>query len=60
MSERLPFRERISCTVNQACAATGLGRTKLYELIKDQRILTKKVGRRTLILVASLRAAIEA
>jgi hypothetical protein len=29
----VPFRERLSCTVDEACVVTGLGRTKLYELI---------------------------
>jgi excisionase family DNA binding protein len=55
----IPFRERISCTVAEACVATGLGRTKLYELIKQKRIATVKVGARTLINVGSLVAAFE-
>ena len=55
----VPFRERISCTVAEACVATGLGRTKLYELIKQKRISTIKVGARTLINVGSLVAAFE-
>jgi excisionase family DNA binding protein len=55
----VPFRERISCTIAEACVATGLGRTKLYELIKQKRISTIKVGARTLINVGSLAAAFE-
>jgi excisionase family DNA binding protein len=52
------FRERITCTVGDACSATGLGRTKLYELIKCRRIATTKVGSRTLIDVGSLILAV--
>jgi excisionase family DNA binding protein len=55
----IPFRQRISCTVAEACGATGLGRTKLYELIKLKRVATTKVGARTLINVGSLVSAIE-
>jgi excisionase family DNA binding protein len=55
----VPFRDRISCTVAEACVATGLGRTKLYELIKQKRISTIKVGARTLINVRSLVAVFE-
>lgn len=59
MTVCIPFRERISCTVAEACGATGLGRTKLYELIKLKKVATTKVGARTLINVGSLVAAIE-
>jgi excisionase family DNA binding protein len=54
MAVGIPFRERITCTVGEACSATGLGRTKLYELIRLQRVTTKKVGTRRLINVQSL------
>jgi excisionase family DNA binding protein len=60
MAEAIPFRERISCTVVEACVATGLGRTTVYKLIKERRIAAKKVGRRTVILVPTLLAEIEA
>jgi excisionase family DNA binding protein len=59
MKVHIPFSERISCTVAEACSATGLGRTKLYELIKQQRIATTKIGGRTLINVMSLVSAVE-
>jgi excisionase family DNA binding protein len=54
----ITFRERITCTVGEACSATGLGRTKLYQLIKCRRIATTKVGSRTLINVGSLISAV--
>jgi hypothetical protein len=49
MSVHIPFPERITRTIGEACAATGLGRTKLYELIKGQRVARTKVGARTLM-----------
>jgi excisionase family DNA binding protein len=50
----IPFRERLSCTVDEACAVTGLGRTKLYELIGSGQVRTTTIGRRRLVLVRSL------
>jgi excisionase family DNA binding protein len=55
----IPFRERISCTVAEACDATGIGRTKLYELIRLKQVSAKKIGRRTVILIPTLLAEIE-
>jgi Helix-turn-helix domain len=55
----IPFRERLSCTVAEACAATGLGRTKAYELIRSHRFVAKKIDNRTLILVKSVIEVIE-
>jgi excisionase family DNA binding protein len=40
--------------VPEACRLTGIGRSKLYELIKDGKIRTVKVGAITLIPVRSL------
>jgi excisionase family DNA binding protein len=59
MSNTIAFRDRVSCTVEEACSATGLGRTTLYKLIKERRIAARKVGRRTVVLVATLLAEIE-
>ncbi len=50
----VPFRERLSCTVDEACMVTGLGRTKLYELIGSGQLITTTVGRRRLVIVRSL------
>jgi hypothetical protein len=50
----VPFRERLSCTIPEACSATGIGRSKLYEEIAAGRVATSKVGKRTLVLVQSL------
>ena len=50
----IPFAERLTCTVTEACRATGIGRTKLYELMSGGYIKTQLVGRRRLVLVKSL------
>jgi hypothetical protein len=34
----IPFAQRLTCTVAEACEVTGLGRTKLNELIGDGRV----------------------
>jgi hypothetical protein len=59
MAANIPFRDRISCTIPEACAATGLGRTKMYEEIGAGRVQTRKFGTRTLIVVDSLVALID-
>ena len=46
-------------TINGVCAYTGLGRTKIYALIAQQRLQKVKVDGRTLVTVASADALIE-
>ena len=50
----IPFSQRLTCTIAEACEVTGLGRTKLYELIGAGRLATTTIGRRRLVLVRSL------
>jgi excisionase family DNA binding protein len=59
-SRAIPFAQRLTCTIAEACEATGLGRTKFYELIGDGLLATTTVGRRRLVLVRSLLSLIEA
>ena len=54
----VPFHERITCTVPEACQAIGLGRSKLYELIAGGKLRTTTIGRRRLIVVRSLLALV--
>jgi excisionase family DNA binding protein len=54
-----PFAERLTCTIDDACEVTGLGRTKLYELIGAGRIVTTTIGRRRLVVVRSLLALLD-
>ena len=44
----------LSVRIPDACRMTGIGRSKLYELIRDGRIRTIKVGTITLIPVCAL------
>jgi excisionase family DNA binding protein len=46
----------IALTINEACRVSGLGRTKLYDLIKDGRIKARKLDKRTLIVRSDLEA----
>jgi excisionase family DNA binding protein len=50
----IPFMQRPTCTIKEACNAAGMGRTKFYELIKSGEIKTVAVGRRRLVQVPSL------
>ena len=50
----------ITTTIDGAKAASGLGKTKIFELIRDGKLETVKVGRRTLVKTASLRRLLEA
>ena len=59
MTVTIPFRDRISCTIAEGCEASGLGRSKLYQLISSGAIETTKVGTRRLVKVKSLLRLIE-
>ena len=56
---KIPFRERIRCSISEACYVGSLGRTTVYKLISTGQIKTVKVGRRTLVSVKSLVALLE-
>jgi excisionase family DNA binding protein len=58
-SKEIPFTQRLTCTINEACEVTGLGRTKLYELIGGGHLVTTTVGRRRLVVVSSLLSLLE-
>lgn len=45
---------KITCTVDESCAALGIGRTKFYTLVAEGKIDTCKVGGRTVATVESL------
>jgi excisionase family DNA binding protein len=57
--QTVPFAQKLTCTINEACEVTGLGRTKLYELIGDGHLATTTVGRRRLVVVRSLLSLLE-
>jgi excisionase family DNA binding protein len=47
--------EPIVLSINDTAKALGLGRTSVYALIKAGSLQAVKIGRRTLIKVASIR-----
>jgi excisionase family DNA binding protein len=49
----------IALRVNEACAASGCGRTTMYEAIKRGELRAVKRGRSTLILETDLRQWLE-
>jgi len=49
-----PALEPEGLSINQACAIAGIGRSKLYEAIKDRRLVARKIGARTIILRSDL------
>jgi excisionase family DNA binding protein len=53
----IPFKERVTCTVQAACDHTGFGKTTIFEMIADGTIKSKKIRGR-LIDVPSLIAVV--
>lgn len=49
----------LTVRIPEACRMTGIGRSKLYELIKAGEIETIKVGSSTLVTVAGLEAFLD-
>ena len=50
--------EPLTVRIKEACRITGIGRSKLYELIAEGEIEIIKVGAMTLVSVEGLRAFI--
>lgn len=51
--------EPLAYSVADACRVSSIGKTRLYTLISEGRLKARKIGKRTLIPAASLRALIE-
>jgi excisionase family DNA binding protein len=51
--------EPITVTIEGAKKCLGLGHTKVYELLREGRLRSVKIGRRTLITTESIRELIE-
>ena len=50
--------EPVTISITSAKTTLGLGRTTIYRLISEGQLETIKIGRRTLIKTASIRALI--
>jgi excisionase family DNA binding protein len=48
----------LAYSIEEASRVSSIGRTNLYQLIKDGKLQARKVGKRTLIPAESLRALI--
>ena len=51
--------EPLAYSVADACRVSSIGRTRLYSLIGEGKLEVRKIGKRTLIVAASLRRLIE-
>ena len=49
----------VSATIDDTCHLTGLGRTKVYELIAEGRLKAVAIGRRRLVLYSSIEDLID-
>jgi excisionase family DNA binding protein len=50
----------ITKTIDDTCHITGLGRSKVYELIAEGQLKATAVGRRRLVFYASIEALLQA
>jgi excisionase family DNA binding protein len=44
----------VSATIDDTCHITGLGRSKVYELISEGKLKALTIGRRRLVLYSSI------
>jgi excisionase family DNA binding protein len=49
----------VTTTIDDTCHITGLGRTKVYELISEGKLKAITIGRRRLVLYSSIEELIE-
>lgn len=51
--------EKITATISETAKALGLGRTKVYELIKQKKLESIKIGTRRLVKVSSIQRLVD-
>lgn len=54
-----PLDQALAYSIPDAARVSGLGRTTVYKLAKEGKLELRKVGARSVITAASLRALIE-
>jgi excisionase family DNA binding protein len=57
-AEQIPFWERLTCSVDEACMVTSLGRSNILKMIERGELETRKIGRRRLVVISSLKALV--
>ena len=57
---QIPDNPKLAYSIPEAATAISIGRSKLYELIAEGRVETRKIGKRTVIPAASLHRLLEA
>jgi excisionase family DNA binding protein len=60
MNENVSGLQREGLSVLEACAITGIGRTKIYEAISSGALTARKFGKRRIILRSDLHAFLTA
>lgn len=50
---------QLSLSIEEVRAATGIGRTKLYEIINKGNLRARKLGKKTIILKSDLEAFLQ-
>ncbi|MCK0098509.1 helix-turn-helix domain-containing protein [Qipengyuania sp. S6317L1] len=51
--------EPLLVSINEAAKALNLGRSSIYELIKQDKLDTRKMGRRRMVTTASIRRLVD-
>lgn len=54
----VPFEQRLTCSVKEACAFTGIGRSKVLFMCEDGRLKSRVVDGKRYIQVASILAVL--
>ena len=47
--------DKLAYSIREAVETTGIGRSRFYEAVKEQKVRTVKFGHRTLVLAEDLR-----
>jgi excisionase family DNA binding protein len=53
------MNQKLAYTIEEAATAAGIGRTLIFEEIRNHRLVARKIGRRTVILLKDLDAWLE-
>lgn len=57
-ADQIPFWDRLTCSVEEACMVTSLGRSSVIKMMDSGKLETRKIGRRRLVLIRSLQALV--